>query len=153
MYSHIKEHVGLEYCAQMPIYLEWYASKTLEWSANINYSISKQLYFYKRRKYSLFNLHIVAWYFLPLKRISKIWAILDTKFSSELKNKQDMCTSMHIVHIFFGFVLVYGTYLMYTKVWLFVVYTSVGIDGGVSQGSLLRPVIFNQRQTVRFLTC
>lgn len=45
------------------------------------------------------------------------------------------------------------TYFMYTKVWLFVVYTSVGIDGGVSQGSLLMPVIFNQRQTVRFLTC
>lgn len=59
----------------------------------------------------------------------------------------------YCTHFFSGFVLVYGTYLMYTKVWLFVVYTSVGIDGGVSQGSLLRPVIFNQRQAVRFLTC
>lgn len=45
MYSHIKEHVGLEYCAQMPIYLEWYASKTLEWSANVIYSISKNYTF------------------------------------------------------------------------------------------------------------
>lgn len=110
MYSHIKEHVGLEYCAQMPIYLEWYASKTLEWSANINYSISKQLYFYKRRKYTLFNLHIVAWYFIPLKRISKIWAILDTKFSSELKNKQDMCTSKLNACILYTFFYLFDVY-------------------------------------------
>lgn len=149
MYSHIKEHVGLEYCAQMPIYLEWYASKTLEWSANINYSISKQLYIYKRRKYTLFNLHIVAWYFIPLNVSLKyeLYWILNSLQNWKINRTCVPVNSMpaYCTHFF--------TYLMYTKVWLFVVYTSVGIDGGVSQGSLLRPVIFNQRQAVRFLTC
>lgn len=38
---------------------------------------------------------------------------------------------VYCIYFFSGFVLVYGIYLMYIKVWLFVVYIFVGIDGGV----------------------
>lgn len=105
MHSHIKEHVGLEYCAQMPIYLEWYASKTLEWSANINYSISKNYTFTNvenTRYLTCISSHDILF--------SKIWAILDTKFSSELKNKQDMCTSKLNACILYTFFYLFDVY-------------------------------------------